>query len=181
MSALDRNAIRRALRREAAWRRRRDVILLRAALDERYDPISNSMKPPKIQKTPAATAAAAAAPAPFSASRGRSTKHATDDFEIAATDDNSSSSGVIVGDAERRRECPETTTTVGIDSGKNKHHRRCLNADDCAVVGTVRGTVGGREGGQNDNKSLVLRSILEGVMDLAAVENALLRQIVMYL
>lgn len=161
MSALDRNAIRRALRREAAWRRRRGVMLLKVSLDAQYDTETPLLKQKLLLETlPVAPA--------FSANRGGN-RYITDGIESTGTD----SGAILVGEGTRRE-------SINF-RGKNKRHGRCLNAGGCAkTTATVGGTVGDREDDDNES-SLMLRSVLEGVMDLAAVEKALLRQIVLFL
>lgn len=166
MSALDRNAIRRALRREAAWRRRRGVMLLQASLDAHYDiETTPLLKQILLLETPAV------APA-FSANRGGN-RYMADGIESTGTDSGTDSGAILVG-AGTRRESRNFR-------GKNKRRRRCLNAGGCAkTTATVGGRVGDREDDDNESSSM-LRSVLEGVMDLAAVEKALLRQIVLFL
>lgn len=134
----ERNAIRRALRREAAWRRRRSVVLLKVYLDRQQR---------QLQTTAAAVGAGTAA-MPLPACVGGS-----------ANRDN-------VGG----------TTSFKRSKGKM---RDAISVQLPRVASLDKPTAeaeGGAGGGIDD--FLYLRTLLEGVVDLAGHEEALFQQIV---
>lgn len=133
----ERNAIRRALRSEAAWRRRKNVVLLKTYLKKQLQ------------------AEAATAPIPLSAStRPRLRMQSPNRVGVIGIGES------ILGGRLKRT------------GGANSHP---LAEKPTKAVATAEG---GR-GGENDR--MLLRRVLEGVVDLAAREEALFRQIVMFL
>eukprot|EP00904_Undaria_pinnatifida_P003933 jgi/Undpi1/13540/HiC_scaffold_8.g03199.m1 len=149
-SAAGRNAIRRALRREVSWRRRRGVVLAKTFLENRL----------KV--------GAAGLPPPVCLGGGG-------DAAGIGCLRNADSEGVG----------PESVRTRGVafgDGAAGGRSKRCR-----ADVGGMWAapTTGGRGSGGVQGvvleEAVPLRGVLEGLMDLAGCEEALFRQVVMFL
>ena len=142
----ERNTIRRALRCEAAWRRRRSVVLLKTHLE-------SPPPPPWLQ----AEAAAASAPS----------LRAFDPRLRLLSPSRATSSGSGSGSGEDMS--PGRLKRPGVTS---------VRPGTTKLAKAVAAADGSRDGVDD---SLLLRRVLEGVVDLAAREEALFRQIVMFL
>lgn len=129
----ERNAIRRALRREAAWRRRRNVVLLKVYLDKQH------------QLKAAAVGAGEGVPLPTFVGGG-------------------ASGGDI----------------AGASSSKRKGSVRDTNVQP-PVAKLEKPAAEAEEGADGVDDFLFLQITLEGVANLAGHEEALFRQIVMFL
>lgn len=141
----ERNTIRRALRCEAAWRRRRSVVLLKTHLE----------KQPPQEKIGAATASTPSS----AAARPRLGNQSPNRV---------GGSGNNVGGGEDIR-----SGRLKRAAGTSSHSLTAKSAKAAAAAA--------RGGSDGVDHLLPLRRVLEGVVDLAAREEALFRQIVMFL
>lgn len=121
----ERNAIRRALRREAAWRRRRGVVLLKTHLEKQPLPLPESPSPNRV-----------------------------------------------VGSG----------TGAGGEAWAGKQKRPCARGAGFHLTSATSTKAEVAAGGRGEvDGLLLLRRVIEGVVDLAAREEALFRQIIMFL
>lgn len=141
----ERNAIRRALRCEAAWRRRRSVVLLKTHLEKQQQ---QPPPPLQVEATIASTPSLALSDPRFGL--------------LSPDRVGGSGSGEDMWSGRLKR--------------KGETSFRPTTTKSAKVLAAA--AEGGR-GGVDD--SLLLRRVLEGVVDLAAREEALFRQIVTFL
>lgn len=180
-SAAERNAIRRALRREVSWRRRRGIVLAKTRLEQRL----------KVSEAAAVAAATAAAATPTAIA-----EMAAGLPPPAGLGNNSGATGVGCKRYAKDDEgiAPGSVTPRGVVLGKGpagggegvrRRRRRCAGgmltaptAPPTLVEG--EGENGGAKG-VGPEEAVLLKGMLEGVTDLAGCEEALFRQVVMFM